>query len=456
MPGLPGWMALLDAIRWPVPPETGSLLRDAWNRLPKRLQTANQFLGRQYIGCAATIGVMPRCDFACRGCYLNRGANRVPYLPIGQIREQLVRIREWVGHGGNVQLTDGEVTLRPAAELIGLVRFARSIGLVPMLMTHGETIRRDPELLKRLVQEGGLSELSIHIDTTQRGRRGPEYRFSESELELEPLREEFARLIRDVLRETGKKLEVATTLTVTGDNICDVPDVIRWICRNADAFRMISLQPAAQVGRTKPGLGGAVGVEALWRQIVRGLGADRNDADGLLRHHGSFGHPACSRFLQGLIVASRAGPPLFSPLVPADDARGLDVLHGWYDRFGGLTFRLDTRSQAVARLLGVLAREPVFVLAKVLPYAWRRLRWLSAGKPWRFIAGILRGKTTVRYLNIVTHHFMSRDELDSPLGRERVSMCAFRVPIGAQMRSMCEVNATGIRERYYDAMAEAT
>ena len=31
-------------------------------------------------------------------------------------------------------------------------------------------------------------------------------------------------------------------------------------------------------------------------------------------------------------------------------------------------------------------------------------------------------------------------------------MCAFRVPIGAEMRSMCEVNATGIRERYYDSI----
>ncbi len=445
-------LALLSAIRSPVPLKTRTLLQDAWNRLPKKHQTANQFLGKQYTGCAATIGVMPRCDFSCRGCYLNQGANRAPSLPTGQVREQLVRIREWVGHGGNVQLTDGEVTLRPAAELIDLVRFARSIGLVPMLMTHGEAIRRDPGLLRLLVQKGGLSELSIHIDTTQRGRSGPEYRVSESELELEPLREEFARLIRDVRRETGKRLEVATTLTVTGDNVCEVPDVIRWICRNADAFKMISLQPAAQVGRTKPQLGGSVGVAALWQQILCGLSTDPSDHDRLLRHHGSFGHPACSRFLQGLIVA-REGPPLFVPLYPADDARGLDLLDGWYDRFGGLTFRLDTRPQAVARLLGVLVRDPVFVLAKVLPYAWRRLRCLSAGKPWRFIADILRRRTTVRYLNIVTHHFMSRDELDSPLGQERASMCAFRVPIGVEMRSMCEVNATGIRERYYDSIA---
>ena len=71
-----------------------------------------------------------------------------------------------------MQLTDGEVTLRPADELIELIRYARAIGLVPMLMTHGEAFRRRPELLPRLMAEGGLSEISIHIDTTQRGRRG--------------------------------------------------------------------------------------------------------------------------------------------------------------------------------------------------------------------------------------------------------------------------------------------
>ena len=38
-----------------------------------------------------------------------------------------------------------------------------------MLMTHGDSFRRRDGLLKRLVVEGGLTEISIRVDTTQRG-----------------------------------------------------------------------------------------------------------------------------------------------------------------------------------------------------------------------------------------------------------------------------------------------
>ena len=162
--------ALARIVRAPVAAETRQRLAEAWDRLPDLLRTPNQFLGRQYAGCGATIGAMPRCDFACRGCYLGEGANRVPAEPVAAIKRQLDRLRAWLGEGGNLQLTDGEVILRPEAEVIELVRYARGIGLVPMLMTHGEAFRRDPDLLPRLMVAGGLSEVSIHVDTTQRGR----------------------------------------------------------------------------------------------------------------------------------------------------------------------------------------------------------------------------------------------------------------------------------------------
>jgi hypothetical protein len=47
-------------------------------------------------------------------------------------------------HAGNLQLTDGEVTLRPEAEVIELLRYAQSLELIPMLMTHGDSFRRRP------------------------------------------------------------------------------------------------------------------------------------------------------------------------------------------------------------------------------------------------------------------------------------------------------------------------
>src|SRR5215470_6250060 len=103
--------SLSRAFRTPVSSETRQCLQIAWERLPQHLRTPNQFLGRQYAGCGATIGAMPRCDFACRGCYLGAEANHIPALSVEELKAQLRQIRAWLGEGGNVQLTDGEVIL---------------------------------------------------------------------------------------------------------------------------------------------------------------------------------------------------------------------------------------------------------------------------------------------------------------------------------------------------------
>ena len=438
---------LTSIVRAPVGPETRELLRSAWRQLPQGLRTSQQFLGRQYAGCGATIGAMPRCDFACRGCYLGAGANRVPSLPLSEIQRQLRRIRAWLGEGGNVQLTDGEITLRPEEELIELIRSARSIGLVPMLMTHGDRLRQEPALLRRLVEVGGLTELSIHIDSTQRGRRGRAYRYAQSERELLPLRDEFAELIRGVRRETGLRLEAATTFTATRENLDEIPSVVRWHCQNADAFKMISFQPVAQVGRTQASVAGPVSVQALWEQIAKGLPLDLS-AEELERRQGWLGHPSCSRFVQALVEQSSDGSTVFHPLFSAD-SRERRVIGEWLRRFGGLTFRLDSTPEAVARLCGVVAREPLFIVREVLPFLLRGLRRLQPRGVPTLLWDSLRGEVKLHYLNVVSHHFMSRAELETALGKERLASCAFRVPMGDQLVSMCEVNAQGIRERLY-------
>ncbi len=50
---------------------------------------------------------------------------------------------------------------------------------------------------------------------------------------------------------------------------------------------------------------------------------------------------------------------------------------------------------------------------------------------------------------------MSRDEIDTPLGRERLNACVFRVPVGSRMIPMCEVNVAGWREAVYSGSVEA-
>src|SRR4051794_17031891 len=149
----------------PATPEKRSLLSERWAGLDPALQVPGQGLGQKATGCGATIGIQPRCDFACTGCYLGGEANRIPALSTAAVLAQLDDLRRYLGPKSNVQLTDGEVTLRPEAELLEILVHARRIGVVPMLMTHGDNLRRRPGLLERLM-EGGLTEISIHVDTT--------------------------------------------------------------------------------------------------------------------------------------------------------------------------------------------------------------------------------------------------------------------------------------------------
>ena len=436
----------------PVSMETKNLLRNAREALPDQFRTDNQFLGYQYAGCGATIGVMPRCDFACRGCYLGREANRIAPESVVGIKRQLRVIRGWLGEGGNVQITDGEATLRPIEEIIEIIRYARDIGLVPMLMTHGDSFRASPGMLKRLMQEGGLTEVSIHIDTTQRGRSGRGYKYAESEQQLMPLRNEFAQMIRSLRKETGRTLEVATTFTVTDENISDVADVVRWMGQNADAFKMISFQPVAQVGRTEEQLGESLTVNKLWVRIAEGLYGDKDRVNELMLHQGLFGHPDCTRFVQGAIVTQSGSTPVFHPLFREDDTNAIQLFKEIFHRFGGISFRRFSPWQKIHCLINLLIQNPKFILLSLLPFVLQRLRDFDGRSARRLIAAWLLGRTQVHYLNIVSHHFMSRAEIETPLGQERIAACVFKVPINDSLVSMCEVNALGYREKYYDSI----
>jgi hypothetical protein len=306
--------------------EARRLLAANWSALHESMRVPQQMFGRQGNGCSATIGAMPRCDFACRGCYLNADANRVPAESVEGIKAQMRALRPLMGHAGNLQLTDGEVTLRPVEEVVELLRYARSLGLIPMLMTHGDSFRRRPGLLEQLMVEGGLTEVSIHVDTTQRGRVGGRWREAKTEAELNPLREEFAGIIRVAQRATGRVLRAATTMTVTRDNVGGVPDVVRWLTRNTDAFRLISFQPIAQVGRTEDGYGGGVMAEALWDRVAEGLGVEGGSAR-MAQLGVWFGHQACNRMVNGILLSHDDGSTAFHAL---RDARNpTDVRVRW-------------------------------------------------------------------------------------------------------------------------------
>jgi hypothetical protein len=407
--------------------EVRAALAAAWQRVPESFRGPTQFMGRQYAGCGATIGAMPKCDFACTGCYLNADANRAGPAPLSEIKEQLRQIRAWLGPCGNVQLTDGEVSLRKESELIEIISYARTIGLVPMLMSHGETFRRRPGLLERLMQRGGLTEVSIHIDTTQRGRRDG-YAAAQTEAELDGLRTEFAHMIRTARARTGLRLEAASTVTVTQQNLEGVPGIIRWFLANADAFKIVSFQPLADVGRTDRSLRG-VAADELWLRIAKGTGDPT-----IQRGEGWLGHPACSRFVQGIAVRRR-NAMAFVPLYRRDRKDEMRALDELLERLGGVSFRLDDRARAWRRAGRIALRHGAFMVRRLLPHFVRLVRRAAS--------------LNANYFCIVSHHFMSADEMNTTQGQERLAACAFRVPINGRLESMCAVNALGLREAYY-------
>ena len=122
---------LLEYLRNPATDEKKAILDQRWEALDPALKLPGQGLGQKATGCGATIGIQPRCDFACTGCYLGVEANHVPALPTAAILRQLDALRAWLGPKSNVQITDGEVTLRPTEELTDILRYARSSASSP-------------------------------------------------------------------------------------------------------------------------------------------------------------------------------------------------------------------------------------------------------------------------------------------------------------------------------------
>ena len=439
-----------DLFQDPVTPEKRALLAERWAGLDPALRLPGQGLGQKATGCGATAGIQPRCDFACTGCYLGREANQIPALPVEAVLRQLDELRRWLGPKSNVQITDGEVTLRPVEELTQILRYARSIGVIPMVMTHGDTFRRRPGLLERLMAEGGLTEMSIHVDITQRGRDG--YKAPQSELELMPLREEFAALIRGARRRTGLPMRVASTITVTRANLSQMGDVVRWTVHNRDAISMISFQPLAQVGRTRRAERGVTPAE-LWQEVGRVTAAEFGlplDETGPLY----FGHPACSVALPLIAIQRRGEGPRLLRTVD-NRPEDLALMQEYMARgVGGAAFRDDRPLERTARMLGMLRKLPLPLLARILRWTDARLRDEMGLPLSRLLAEWLQGRLRMEGFTLASHHFMSPEELHSPLGQERLAACVFRLPYQGRMVSMCEMNAGGVRERLYAEILE--
>lgn len=435
-----------ETLREPIPSEMKALLAARWAELPEELRTPWQVVGKHHTHCGYSLGPA-YCSFGCTHCYLPGNANQVPLPSLEEMKAQIEANRRLLGPGGGLQITGGDVVdaywrAGRQDELVAILRHANDVGVVPMLMTHGQKLLEHPAYLDRLVLEGGLRKVAIHIDITMAGRPGFPVKSLFGEADLHPLREQFVDLILASQRRTGVRFLAAHTVTVTERNLGSLGEILRWLVaepRRLEAFRLISFQTEADVGRTRFSKS-PVSAERVWQEICAGVGRD------LPRDNLWFGHPDCSN-MTSLAVFHDLDRVV--NLIEADE-RSRAFWSRILDTFGGVGARGERFWESVLRKLAVLARHPAFV-GELVSYILFRLRREKLGL--RGLWAAARGR--VSGLNIVLHNFMSQEEVErgGATVEKRLRACSFR---GAVERDgewvampMCEMNAAE-RERLYD------
>jgi len=160
------WRTRWHAFRNPIHEEKAQVLKERWESLPRELQTNNQISGRHLTHCGFTLGAS-YCSFHCTHCYLPKNANQIPIPSLAQVKEQVDANRRLQGPGGGLQITGGDVAdaywkSGRADELVEIIRYAYSVGSIPMLMTHGMQIRSTFDPADRVAVPARLRHVDSH------------------------------------------------------------------------------------------------------------------------------------------------------------------------------------------------------------------------------------------------------------------------------------------------------
>ena len=388
------WLRRLEELTRPVDPERARALESLWASLPNAVRTPEQALGRAGVGCEATHGVFPRCNFGCTPCYHSRDANRVRVdglHTIVEIERQMSYLRAVHGPSGHTQLIGGEVSLLHPEDHAEALAIMRRHGREPMSFTHGDF---DYEYLRRLaLRPDGrprFARLSFaaHFDITMVGRRGIPR--AATERELNPYRERFCAMFHRLRREHGIRFYLAHNMTVTPANVDQIPDVI------ADCHRMgwsmFSFQPAAYVGdeRRWGKRYRELTADAVWERIEHGAG-------GRLPHRVvQVGDPRCNRSAWGFYLGDR-----WHSLLDPDDERDLDLRDAFFRDLGGFDFNAPPQL-LLPRLTRALLAHPGLP-PKVFAWVFRTLRRVGG------VSALRQGPPVP--MTFVMHRFMDADDV---------------------------------------------
>jgi hypothetical protein len=350
----------------PMEPERKAALARRWGELPAAARTPTQMLGRRIAGCEGTRAVFPRCNLACSPCYHSRDANRVRVDGAHTVREvtaQMRLLRELRGPGQPAQLIGGEVTLLAPDDHAAALQAMIDAGRKPMSMTHGdfdyaylEALALDPATGRPRFRHLSFAG---HFDTTMIGRRGIPRPASEAD--LNPYRRRFCRMFERLRREHGVRSFLAHNMTVTPENLDQIPDVVRE-CRG-QGFRLFSFQPAAYMGNSARWADGyrTVAPDDVWRRIEEGVGARLHP--GALQ----YGDPRCNRTAYGGFAGER-----YWTMLDEDDPRDRRALLSLLRAYGGMDFGAPAPLLAARLARGALAHPPV--VPRVAAAAGRAVR----------------------------------------------------------------------------------
>jgi len=420
-----GAAVALDARTRPEPIALSAALARRWAELPEGVRGPGQMLGRRVSGCEGTQGVFPRCNLACTPCYHSRDANRVPVdgaHTVRELRAQMRLLNRLRGPGQPAQLIGGEVTLLGPEHHAAALRVMLEEGRIPMSFSHGDF---DEDYLRALALDPVSGRprfrhlaFAGHFDMTMRGRRGAGR--PRSEADLHDARAAFVDMFARLRREHGVTSYLAHNMTVTPDNLDQVPEVADSARRLG--FRMLSFQPAAYVGNPARWGEGYRGVtqEDVWSRIEAGVGARL--------HHRSirYGDPRCNRTAYGGFVGDR-----YWTLLDDDDPRDLRALESFLASFGGMSFAQPVHRLA-PRVVRAVARHPR-VVPRLGGVAWRVARRMGGPLP------MLRDRPVAT--TFVVHSFMdarvvrpawdglergeSSDDPEVAAAQERLRACSY-------------------------------
>lgn len=166
------------------------------------------------------------CNIKCDGCYrliLGEG-----HKPTKQILEEIDFLKKWRKCDG-MSLAGGEPILHP--DIVEIIKYIHSKGMKSVILTNGMALT-DEKLAA--LKKAGLTGFSFHIDTTQ---TRPEFNKEKikDENELNGLRLKFAKMLKK------HKFYAHFGITVTAENLHQVPDFIQWGIDNVMLVSGISL-----------------------------------------------------------------------------------------------------------------------------------------------------------------------------------------------------------------------